>query len=98
MFSALQNPTGPPLDQHGKGLISIKANNYGNVKSGGTLENVNNKDIGDVNRSPDKRNNMNFKNNIFIKVTEKKNDPHKLNNQNGYDQNLMSKQESEKKP
>ena len=41
---------------------------------------------------------MNFKNNIFIKVTEKKNDPHKLNNQNGYDQNLMSKQESEKKP
>lgn len=63
------------------------------------LENIN-KDIGDINRSPDKRSNMNFKNNnnFFIKVSEKKNDPHKLNNQNGYNKNLISKPESEKKP
>ena len=36
-------------------------------------------------RSPNKRGNANFKNNLFIKVTDKRNDPRGLNNQHGLD-------------
>jgi len=85
MFSALQNPTGPPLDNTKNTLMQIKGAPYGGgtVKSGSILDGK-----GDS-RSPEK---IGFnsgpggaKGNFFIKVTEKKNDPHGLNSQNGYD-------------
>ena len=72
MFTALQNPTGP-LDAHGNDLISIRGNNYGNVKSGGMLDPF----YGDgslatdgARSPPDKRDNPKTKNNLFYKVSE----------------------------
>ena len=87
MFSALQNPTGPPLDNVKGTMIQIKEANYGagTIKSGGTLENKSPDKIGFSSGAGAIPTGAGGKNNFFIKVAEKKNDPHGLNSQNGYD-------------
>ena len=105
MFSALQNPTGPPLSQYG----DAKHNGHG-IRSGGALSQDDHQQMmgqpnsatiypnqdedagGAGSRSPNKRGNANFKNNLFIKVTDKRNDPHGLNSQHGFDGKMSGNQ------
>lgn len=88
MFSALQNPTGPPLDgTKGTGIMQMKGANYGagstGIKSGVTPDGAR---LPPEGRSPEKLGkgvggnaHGTTKNNFFLKVVEKKNDPHGLN-------------------
>ena len=68
-------------------MIQIKGANYGagTIKSGGTLENKSPDKIGFSSGAGAIPTAAGGKNNFFIKVAEKKNDPHGLNSQNGYD-------------
>lgn len=83
MYTALQNPTGP-LETHGKDLVSIRGNNYGNVKSGGTLDPFHGEASVATDGTlslPERRENPQHNKNFFYKVSEKKNEAQRLNNE-----------------